>query len=171
MARIDVRSFIRATPERVWEVVSDLERHGDWMVDVRMLEVISEAKSGIGVVVDVRSELFGLPLLRDVMEVVTWRPPRELAVLHRGQFSGAGRFLLEPVRGGTVLVWQEDVDPPLGLLGELAFALVVGPYLRRVFSRSMDKLRLLAEAEEAKPAPAESRPPPRHARAARRPGR
>ena len=115
------------------------------MVDVRRLEVTSEVKSGVGAVVEVTSELFGLPLVKDVMEVTRWEPGREMEVLHRGQFSGTGVFRLEAVPGGTVFVWEEDFRPPLGPVGEAVFSLVIGPHLRRVFGRSLDNLGRLAE--------------------------
>ena len=125
------------------------------MVDVRHLEVTSQQRQGPGTVVEVTSELFGLPLVHDVMEVRDWQPPLEYGVVHRGQFSGSGRFRLEQVPGGTVFIWQEDFRPPLGPLGELGFRLVVGPHLRRVFGRSLDNLRRLCERE----APATGREP------------
>jgi len=145
MARLDLRIFIRATPERVWEVISDLGGQEKWMVDVRRLEVTSEVKIGVGTVIEVTSELFGLPVVHDVMEITAWEAPRELGIVHRGQFTGTAAFWLVPLGGGTVFRWCEDFRPPLGPLGELAFALVVGPHLRRVFGRSMENVRQIAE--------------------------
>ena len=146
MAALDLRAFIRARPERVWDVISDLSGQRRWMVDLRRLDIVSETKSGVGTVIDLTSELFGLPLVHDVMEIVTWEPPRELAIVHRGRFTGTACFRLEPWAGGTIFRWLEQYRPPLGPLGELAHSLVVGPHLRRVFSRSMDNVRQLAEA-------------------------
>ena len=145
MARLDVGIFIRASPERVWQVAADLPRQGDWMADVHRLRVTSEQKEGVGTVVEVTSRLFGLPLVRDVMEVTAWEPPRELAVTHRGRFTGRGRFFLKPALDGTVFLWDEEFRPPLGPLGEAAFATVVRAHLRRVFWRSLENLRRLAE--------------------------
>ena len=105
------------------------------MVDVRRLNIISDSKSGPGTVLEVQSELFGLPLLHDVMEIVAWEEPRAIGVVHRGQFSGTASFVLEPAPGGTIFIWQEDFKPPLGPLGELAYGLVVEPHLRQVFGR------------------------------------
>jgi uncharacterized protein YndB with AHSA1/START domain len=48
MARLDLRVFIRATPERVWEVLGDLEGQKRWMVDLRRLEITSEQQTGLG---------------------------------------------------------------------------------------------------------------------------
>lgn len=149
MAKLDVSVFIRATPERVWAVISDLSSQASWMVDVRKLEVTSEQLSGVGTLVAVTSELFGLPLVKDTMLITSWQPPLRYDVEHKGQFTGTGAFILEPAPGGTVFRWLEDFTPPLGPLGELGFRLIVGPHMRRVFRRSLDNARRLAEAEEA----------------------
>jgi hypothetical protein len=146
MAKLDVSVFIRATPERVWEIIADLPSQATWMVDVRKLEVVSEQRSGTGALLRVTSELFGLPLVKDTMLITTWQPPARYDVEHKGQFSGTGAFILEPAPGGTVFRWLEDFEPPLGPLGELGFKLVVGPHMRRVFGRSLANVRRLAEA-------------------------
>jgi hypothetical protein len=145
MATLDLRLFIRATPERVWQVISDLEGQKQWMVDLRSLEITSEQKSGAGAEMDVTSDLFGLPLVKDRMVITAWDPPHRFDVAHVGSFSGIGSFILEAVPGGTVFTWIEEFAPPLGPLGEAGFSLSVGPHLRRVFRRSMDNVRRLAE--------------------------
>jgi uncharacterized protein YndB with AHSA1/START domain len=145
VASLDVRTYIRATPEKVWEIIGDLSGQARWMVDVRELRITSETKSGAGTVIALTSELFGLPVLHDVIEIVTWEPPRELSVVHRGQFTGSASFQLEPFRDGTIFVWREEYKPPFGVLGELAHDLLIRPHMQRVFGRSMDNVRRLAE--------------------------
>lgn len=145
MAHLDLRIFIRATPQRVWDVISDLPSQGSWMLDVRRLEVTSQQRSGVGTVVELTSELFGLPLVKDKMRITIWEPPHRYDVEHIGAFTGTGAFILETVTGGTVFTWVEDFRPPLGPLGELGFGLLVGPHLKRVFGRSMENVRRLAE--------------------------
>lgn len=155
MAHLDIRTFIAAPRERVWEILADLENQGDWMVDVRSLDVVTEEKRGAGAVMHVTSELFGLPLVKDVMEITRWDPPARMDVAHRGQFAGTGQFLLEAVDNGTIFTWIEDFEPPLGPLGEIGFALVVRPHLMRVFARSLANVKALAESRnvaEATPA-------------------
>lgn len=149
MAHLDIRRFIAAPPQAVWDVLADIEHQGDWMVDVRRLTVRSDIKQGAGTVIDVTSDLFGMPLVRDIMEFTAWEPPRRMDVLHRGRFTGQGQFLLEPVDNGTIFTWIEDFEPPLGQLGEAAFALIVRPHLMRVFARSMANVQRLAEAHAA----------------------
>jgi len=146
MARIELRTFIRAPRERVWGIITDLSGQHRWMEDVHRLEVVSEVRTGVGTLIDVTSKLFGLPVLHDVMEIVTWDEPRELEVVHGGGFTGSGRFSLEEALAGTIFIWEEVFNPPLGPLGELAATIVVAPHLRRVWARSMDNVRRLAEA-------------------------
>jgi hypothetical protein len=145
MAHLDLRNFIAAPPEIVWAVIEDFERQREWMVDLRSLELTSEEKRGRGATMQVTSELFGLPIVKDVMEVTAWDPPARMDVLHRGQFHGTGQFLLDRVDNGTIFTWIEDFEPPLGRLGEAGFALVVRPHLMRVFTRSMANVKRLAE--------------------------
>lgn len=117
-----------------------------WMVDVRKLDVVTEEKQGVGVIMRVTSELFGLPIVKDVMHITAWEPPYRMDVAHRGQFSGTGQFLLERVDNGTIFTWIEDFAAPLGRVGDVAFGLVVRPHLLRVFARSMANVKRLAEA-------------------------
>jgi carbon monoxide dehydrogenase subunit G len=145
MARLVIRRQIAAAPQAVWDVIADLEHQATWMVDVRSLRVVTERKQGAGTVLHVTSELFGLPVVRDVMVITRWEPPVRMDVEHRGQFHGTGSFVLEAVDGGTMFTWVEDFDAPLGWLGEAVFSAVVRPHLMRVFARSMTNVARLAE--------------------------
>lgn len=148
MAHLEIRKFIPACPESVWSVLEDVERQGEWMADVASLHVVSERKRGEGVVIRVTSRLFGLPVVRDEMEIVRWEAPRRMDVEHRGAFHGTGSFLLEPVHNGTIFAWVEDFDAPLGPVGEAAWAAAVRPHLLRVFGKSLENVRRLALERE-----------------------
>jgi uncharacterized protein YndB with AHSA1/START domain len=155
MATLNLWTHIKAPPERVWDVISDIPGQRRWMVDLRKVEP-SEAQgstgaaawAGEGAVLDVTSELFGLPLVKDRMRISRWEPPTRFDVEHIGAFTGTGEFILKPVAGGTLFSWREVFKPPLGVLGELGFALVVGPHLRSVFRRSMANVKRLSEGRE-----------------------
>ena len=147
MAHLEIQKFVAAPPERVWDVLADLEHQAVWMADVRTLDIVTEEKRGAGAVMRVTSELFGLPIVKDVMAITAWEPPRRMDVEHRGQFHGRGQFLIEGVDNGCIFTWIEDFASPLGPLGELAFALVIRPHLLRVFARSMANVKRLAEGD------------------------
>jgi uncharacterized protein YndB with AHSA1/START domain len=149
VAHLEIRRFISATPERVWAVLADLEHQAEWMVDVRRLEIVTPEKQGVGAVMHVTSELFGLPVVKDVMAITAWEPPHRMDVEHRGRFHGTGSFLLDRVDNGTIFTWIEDFRPPLGPLGEIVFAAIVRPHLIRVFARSMANVARLAAASAA----------------------
>jgi len=146
MARVVLRILIHAPPEAIWPVISDLRGQEHWMEDVHSLSVRGEGPVGYGTLVDVTSEIFRLPVVHDVMEITTWDPPRELGVLHRGQFTGSAYFRLEAVDEGTVFTWLEEFQPPFGLLGDVVFSLVVGPHLKRVWGHSMENVRRIVES-------------------------
>jgi hypothetical protein len=142
---LEVRRFIRARPQAVWDVLADFESQTRWMVDLYCLEVTSDRKSGEGTVLELTSALFGLPFIHDVIEVSCWQPPQRLEVVHSGAFTGWGSFTVDETPGGCVFTWVEDFKPPFGALGELCFTFVVSPHLRRVFGRSMENVRRLAQ--------------------------
>ncbi|MDP9238969.1 MAG: SRPBCC family protein [Chloroflexota bacterium] len=150
MAHLEIQKQIAAPPQAVWDVIADLEHQKAWMVDVRELDIVSPQKQGEGTLLHVTSELFRLPVVKDVMLITAWEPPHRMDVEHRGQFHGTGQFLLAPVDGGTLFTWTEDFRPPLGALGEAAFSLAVRPHLLRVFSRSMENVRRLAEERDSR---------------------
>jgi hypothetical protein len=150
MAHLELRLFIEATPEQIWPILADFEGQKRWMVDLRKLDITSKVKEGVGARMDVTSELFGLPVVKDDMVVDYWKPPYFYSVIHIGQFSGTGYFELKPLEGGrTEFIWVEDFNPPLGRLGEIGFSLMVAPHLRTVFMRSMNNVKRLAEAAAA----------------------
>jgi hypothetical protein len=146
VAKLDLHLFIRAAPETVWDILSDFDGQLRWMEDLRRIDVDGRQQAGLGCEMRVTSDLFGLPVVREVMEITAWEPPTHLGVRHGGGFTGTGDFLVERVPGGSVFTWREEFQPPLGILGEMGFNLVVGPHMRRVFKRSMENLRQLAEA-------------------------
>jgi uncharacterized protein YndB with AHSA1/START domain len=145
MAHLTIRRYIDAPPQAVWGVLADLEHQAAWMVDVRKLDIVTAEKQGVGTILHVTSELFGQPLVKDVMAITAWEPPHRMDVEHRGQFHGTGEFVLDPIAGGTMFTWIEDFTPPLGPLGEIVFALLIRPHLLRVFARSMANVARLAE--------------------------
>jgi hypothetical protein len=85
------------------------------------------------------------------MRVTRWEQGRVLEVTHLGRIiTGTGAFELSDLPdGGTRIGWWEEVDPPLGALGEWGARLVALPVIRRIFRRSLANLAARAEAEAA----------------------
>ena len=123
---------------RVWDEVSRLEDHVEWMADARSIEFRTPSRSGAGarMVVETR---FGPLRTRDVMEVTEWVEGRRIAVRHRGLFTGAGAFTLEDLDGATRFTWSEHIRFPWWLGGPLG-ALAARPVFRWVWGRNLRRL-------------------------------
>lgn len=145
MALLRVTTHIDVPPARVWRVLLDWEGSSAWMVDATTVEVLTPRREGVGTRLRAVTTIAGLPL-RDVMTVTRWEPGRLIQVHHEGwPIRGLAWFALEPDAGGTRFEWAEELDPPLGPLGELA-ARIMRRALERVLMRSVIKLRRLASA-------------------------
>ncbi len=132
---------------RLWDVLADLERHREWMTDVRSLRFLTEQRSGVGTMYVI--EVTAGPLrARDHIEVIAWDRPSELAITHRiGPARGEGRFLLEVDGPGTRLKWRTRFEVPAWVGGRLTERLGA-PATRRLLTRNLASLlRWLADRE------------------------
>ena len=146
MAFFRVLTRIDAPPSRVWSLLSDWEGSSAWMVDATTVEVIGDRREGVGTRVTAVTRIAGVPLT-DEMEVVAWEPERLIGVMHHGRpIRGLAWFELREASDGTTLFeWAEELDPPLGPLGELGGLFLRGP-IERVLRKSAAKLKQLAES-------------------------
>ena len=157
MVRVAVDTHVEAPPERVWAVLVDWERQSRWMVDARAVEVLSDRREGVGTRVRCPTDLFGLVVIEDELEVIEWRQPVLLGVLHTGRLiRGVAAFELDATEHGTHVRWWEEIEPPLGGLGELA-APLIEPFVRRVFRRSLAGLKRTVEQHSVRPDSAPAR--------------
>ena len=146
MARIEVATHIEVPPQRVWDVLVDWERQAEWMVDASRVEVRSDHREGVGVVLRCRTKIVGVAI-DDDLAVTDWSPPSSLGVTHQGPvIRGVAAFELTPTEHGTHLLWWEEVQAPLGGAGEMAATVAVVPWVRRVFRRSLATLKRRCEA-------------------------
>lgn len=144
--RLEVEREVHAPVQVVWDVLVDWSRQPDWMLDARGVEVVSPHDRGTGVTIHVPTSLLGVPVL-DIMRITGWDPPHRLEATHLGRLiRGVGAFELSAVGPGTLVWWWEEIEAPLGVVGELG-ARAVLPALRAIFSRSLRRLGDLAEAE------------------------
>lgn len=150
--RLEIMIDVAADRRRVWQVLTDWERQSEWMLDAKQVEVLTPERSGIGVTIRCPTNLLGVTV-DDVMRVTRWEPPRLLAVTHLGSvISGDAAFELTDLGGvGTRVQWWEEVDPPLGAVGEFAASTFARPVLRWLFTRSLRRFAGLVEAPGSHP--------------------
>ncbi len=146
--RVDLDVHSGATRRQVWDVLVDWERQPEWMLDAKEVLVESAHRTGVGVTIRCPTNLLGVTV-QDVMRVTGWREGEYLEVVHLGRIiTGSGAFeLSDAPDGGTSIRWWEEVDPPLGALGEWGASLAVAPVIRAIFRRSLTNLARLAERE------------------------
>lgn len=163
MARIEVTTHIEAGPQRVWDVLTDWEGQARWMRDAHSVRVLSPHREGVDVVVRCRTDVFGGlwgPSRRgssrlavdDDMVTTEWEEPRVIGIRHLGWLiRGVGAFELSPTDHGTHFTWWEEIDPPLGPLGEAVATVAVVPAVRRVFRASLAGLKRVCESTSVRP--------------------
>jgi carbon monoxide dehydrogenase subunit G len=103
---------VRADVETVWDALSDIAAHVEWMGDARAIRFTSTTTEGVGTTFDCDTKV-GPLRLTDRMEVTEWDDERAIAVRHVGIVTGEGRFTLRSARGdSTLLTWEESLDFP-----------------------------------------------------------
>lgn len=147
--RLEVDVDAAAPRSTVWAVLTEWERQPEWMLDAKEVHVLTPERTGVGVTIRCPTNLFGLTV-QDVMRVTRWEDEQVLEVTHLGKIiTGTGAFELSDHAGGTRIHWWEEIDPPLGALGEWGASTFVLPIIRRIFTRSLRNLAALAEQEAA----------------------
>ena len=152
--RLDLTQEAAAPRRVVWDVLTRWEEQSTWMVDAKSVHVTSAHRTGLDVEILCPTNLLGLTV-QDRMRVTGWDEPRYLEVTHLGRIiTGSGAFELSELGPDrTRIDWWEEVDPPLGAIGEVGAQLVVLPFVRRLFRRSLANLAAVAEAEAARQGP------------------
>ena len=144
MAFFFVSTDIDAPPSRVWDLLSDWEGSAAWMVDATTVEVVGEQRTGVGTKVRAVTRIAGIAL-EDRLRVVGWEDEHLISIMHVGwPIRGLAWFEIFPRNGGTRFDWGEELDPPLGPLGELGGRILRRP-IERVLAKSAMKLKALAE--------------------------
>ena len=135
---------VKASPERVWEWLSDWDRSADWIIGTTV-DVVGEQHDGVGARTRATTKIAGISLI-DEMTVSRWEPPRLIEVRHnRKPLLGDAWFEVVPVDGGAYVDWVEDLELPLGRLGEFGGSVLRAP-VEWGLRKSLRKLKQLVEA-------------------------
>ena len=143
MTGIEVSIQIDRPLREVWDQVSRLEDHADWMMDVESITFLDNQTSGIGTTMDVLTRV-GPFTTTDVIVVEEWNEPNSIAVSHRGVVSGHGAFLLEADDGMTCFTWRESLRFPWHLGGGVTAALAK-PILVRIWCANLQRFAATLE--------------------------
>ncbi|MDX6699436.1 MAG: hypothetical protein QOE65_2833 [Solirubrobacteraceae bacterium] len=149
MSRVTASIDIDAPPERVWEVVMDPDRLGEWVSIHRDVAKVSDRPLRGG------STLEQKMCLRGVNFHVRWKVAeardRELAVWEgrgpaRSKAHTAYRLSANG-DGGTRFEYENEFKAPLGPLGAAASRALVGGLPEREAKATLGKLKRLVERD------------------------
>lgn len=139
MITIRIAVDIQSSVEQVWDMLSDLSSHADWMAEAESIEFLGSRTEGVGTVMRVLTRVGPLQTA-DILEVTEWTPPTTISVAHRGLVSGSGEFLLAPLQEGTRFTWSETLSLPWRLGGPIG-ELVARPILEAIWRRNLERFR------------------------------
>ena len=144
MVFIKINIEINAPTETVWNAISDIRTHVDWMTDASEIKITSEHTEGKGVTFDCETRV-GPLRTTDNMEITEWVSNEIMAISHNGLVSGKGKFQLEKTSNSmTLFKWEENLKFPLYFGGEIT-GFFAKPILKKIWKKNLHKLKHLVE--------------------------
>jgi hypothetical protein len=142
---IEVAQTLPCPPSVAWELITDWEHQGDWMLEATDFVVLGDQREGVGVLAEATVTIGGIST-RDKVRVFAWEPNKRLGIEHMGWVSGSGEMFLTALGGDrTHLFWREELFPPMGALGALGIS-AFKPIMTRIFERDLRILESLGRA-------------------------
>jgi uncharacterized protein YndB with AHSA1/START domain len=148
MTRVHCAIEISAPPADVWRVVMDPRRLEDWVTIHRHLGDVP-ARLRCGSTFEQTLNLRGAHL-HVVWTVVEIDPPRRAVWEGQGPAHSRASIVYELRPDGedaTIFDYTNEFRPPGGALGAVAGRVLVGGLSQREAQRSLQRLKLLIEAE------------------------
>ncbi|MFQ5555603.1 MAG: SRPBCC family protein [Acidimicrobiia bacterium] len=134
--QVRVHRIIAARIEQVWEELSDIGSHAEWMAEAERITFVGSQRSGEGTRITVPTRVGPF---RTVDEIVftAWEPPHRMAVRHSGLVTGEGEFTLSALDDATTrMEWDETLRLPLRFGGR-AGERVAAPLLAAIWRRNL----------------------------------
>jgi uncharacterized protein YndB with AHSA1/START domain len=147
VSRVNASIDIDAPPQRVWDVVMDPARLGEWVTIHRGKAKASDHPLEDGSEVEQALSLRGVPF-HVKWTVAEARAPRLAVWEGRGPARSKAHtvYRLEPNGdGGTRFDYENEFKPPLGPLGAAASRALVGGVPKREANRTLEALKKLVE--------------------------
>lgn len=114
---------VAASPDRVWTVVSDLKRMGEWSPQCRKM-IIRGGTVGIGTTT-INVNRKGLLVWPTTAKVIAYEPERELR-FRINENNTVWSFTLEPTDGGTRIVQRREAPTGTSKISQTLVKYVLG---------------------------------------------
>jgi uncharacterized protein YndB with AHSA1/START domain len=150
----EVRVHIDAPPQRVWTVLADLDRMGEWSPECYRVEWLDGARSPATAGARFKGwNRYGRMRWSVTCEVKTAEPGHELAwsTVERGREMVRWRYRFEPAGGGTDVTESFEVMwlSPLGRLAEDVLMRDRDRRREESMRATLEQIKALAEAPDA----------------------
>ena len=141
---IEVETLIYASLDDVWNEVSKIENHSNWMEDAVNIDFQTDNKSGVGTKIKVLTKI-GPIKLNDFMTFTKWEEKKTIGVDHVGIVTGKGEMKFEKIDENTTkFKWTETLKFPIylgGVIGELFGK----PVLELIWKKNLNNLKKIIE--------------------------
>ena len=153
--KLTLSTDIAAPPVVVWDYISDIKTHTDWMRDAVDIQLIGHQTQGVGTRFACETKV-GPLRMTDTMEITEWSPGQKMGVRHTGHVSGEGVFSMRAVGAGdgaegggaagdgadshTHFEWSEVLRFPWRLGGPVG-ELLAYPVLRSMWKGNLRRLK------------------------------
>jgi acyl-CoA synthetase (AMP-forming)/AMP-acid ligase II/uncharacterized protein YndB with AHSA1/START domain len=144
--RVEQSITIDASPEEIWELVSDPEFHAS-LPSITRWDVEGRKQRGLGARYQMRMSV-GSAEVGSLIEIVEWDPPRDLAWTSIMGIDQRVRWRLREQEDGTTkVVFRLSYQAPGGILGTISDR-VGAPIVRGNLKESLEMLKRAVEGDE-----------------------
>ena len=144
---INVSITINKSIDEVWNEVSILKNHTNWMKDAVSIEFLNDKTQGLGAKMKVLTKVGPIKLF-DYMTVTEWIDKKCIGVDHVGIVTGKGKFTLREItEEKTDFQWEETLRFPIYLAGPVG-EFFGSPVLKLIWRNNLKGLKELFENEK-----------------------
>ena len=146
MGHISRTIHVEATPEQVFDLITNPERFREWQVPASEVKDITGTPGTVGFGWTTATTFAGRKMEAH-MRITAVERPRSFEVKGTGSGTATLRGRFEPAAGGTDVTIENEYEMPLGFIGEAANKLFVEKSFAESWDKSLAKLKALVEAE------------------------
>jgi carbon monoxide dehydrogenase subunit G len=146
MGHISRTIHVEATPEQVFDLMSDPARFREWQVPAAEVKDITGTPGTVGYGWTTAS-MFAGRKMEGHMSVTAVERPRSFEAKGTGSMAATLRGRFEPAAGGTDVILENEYEMPLGFIGDAANKLFFEKSFAESWDKSLAKLKALVEAE------------------------
>ncbi len=144
---IKVSTVIEKPLDAVWDEVSVLKNHTNWMKDAVNIEFLTESNQGLNTKMKVLTKVGPIKLF-DYMTVTEWIDKKSIGVDHVGIVTGKGKFTLKSLDENTTeFQWEETLKFPIYLAGPVG-EFFGSPVLKYIWKNNLKGLKELFDNEK-----------------------